>query len=172
VDNETRVYFIPVAVGTKTVPNLDSTVPQYWLHQQTDGLSIELSNAEDWVILNSGATGTSSRLGPSLSLRRPTSLSNLHDYCECSHRGSDYFLLSLGYYRVQYDDRLREKLESQLSTDHSLILSASRTQLIDDYFTMAFDGTITFIPIMPFTIQMLRFYSALFVKVKLGWKVP
>jgi hypothetical protein len=43
-----------------------------------------------------------------------------------------------GYYRVLYDEALTSKIITQLETDASIITPLSRSQLIDDYFILAY----------------------------------
>ncbi|XP_021950282.1 aminopeptidase N [Folsomia candida] len=99
-DNETRIYFIPIAIASQSSPNVDNTLPQFWLFQQPNGIPIT-HNPDEWFVANSGGTG---------------------------------------YYRVQYDAVLTQKIQDQLVVDHEIISLGSRTQFIDDYFTLAFAG--------------------------------
>lgn len=46
----------------------------------------------------------------------------------------------VGYFRVLYDFKLIRMIIRQLDVDHQLISSSSRSQLIDDYFTLALGG--------------------------------
>jgi aminopeptidase N len=55
-DNQTRIYFVPVAISTQSSPNIDNTLPQYWLYQEPNGLNINF-NSTDWIAVNSGGTG-------------------------------------------------------------------------------------------------------------------
>lgn len=41
---------------------------------------------------------------------------------------------------MQYDAVLTQKIQDQLVVDHEIISLGSRTQFIDDYFTLAFAG--------------------------------
>ncbi|ODM86667.1 Glutamyl aminopeptidase, partial [Orchesella cincta] len=43
-----------------------------------------------------------------------------------------------GYYRVLYDEKLLSLIAKQLLDNHTVISSSSRSQLLDDYFTLAF----------------------------------
>lgn len=45
-----------------------------------------------------------------------------------------------GYYRVLYDDDLTSLIRDQLETNASVISPLSRSQLLDDYFTLVFRG--------------------------------
>jgi hypothetical protein len=54
--NETLIYYIPIAFASQSRPNLDSTLPQYWLFQQPNGVQV-IINETDWVVINSGGTG-------------------------------------------------------------------------------------------------------------------
>jgi len=48
-----------------------------------------------------------------------------------------------GYYRTLYDDELIGLIKKQLDADFNLITPLTRSQLIDDYFYMAYAGKIT-----------------------------
>uniref|UniRef100_A0A914YJI4 ERAP1-like C-terminal domain-containing protein n=1 Tax=Panagrolaimus superbus TaxID=310955 RepID=A0A914YJI4_9BILA len=49
-----------------------------------------------------------------------------------------------GFYRVKYDDEQMAKINQQLVQDHSKIASRSRARYIDDAFTMAQAGQISY----------------------------
>jgi aminopeptidase N len=59
------------------------------------------------------------------------------------HNISTWILLNpdaMGFYRVLYDTSLFSLIKTQLETNATVISPASRSQLIDDYFAMAFQG--------------------------------
>lgn len=41
---------------------------------------------------------------------------------------------------MEYDDVLTQRIQDQLVEDHEIIALGSRTQFIDDYFTLAYEG--------------------------------
>jgi hypothetical protein len=45
-----------------------------------------------------------------------------------------------GYYRVLYEPELAQMIKNQLETNASVITPLSRSQLLDDYFTLVFRG--------------------------------
>ncbi|CAL8126430.1 unnamed protein product [Orchesella dallaii] len=58
------------------------------------------------------------------------------------HNQSQWIILNneaMGYYRVVYDERLIDSLFRQLTSNHERIPASSRSQLFDDYFTLAFN---------------------------------
>ena len=54
-----------------------------------------------------------------------------------NHNSRIFLYRSLGYYRVLYDAPLMGLLVKQLETNASVINEMTRSQLIDDYFTLA-----------------------------------
>ena len=52
--------------------------------------------------------------------------------------------LNVGYYRVLYDEHFTALLHAQLKSDMESIGEASRSQIIDDYFSAAYEGYTTF----------------------------
>lgn len=55
-DNESRVYYIPIAIATQSEPNIGNTLPQYWLYTELEGISLN-HNSSEWIVANSGGTG-------------------------------------------------------------------------------------------------------------------
>lgn len=49
-------------------------------------------------------------------------------------------MASIGFYRVLYDTTLTRHIRSQLMTNPATIYPLSRSQLLDDYFNLAFKG--------------------------------
>lgn len=48
-----------------------------------------------------------------------------------------------GFYRVLYDTVLTQSIKNQLMTNHNFISSRTRSQLLDDYFTSAWQSVLT-----------------------------
>ncbi|ODN03176.1 Aminopeptidase N [Orchesella cincta] len=96
-DQENDLWHIPISIATQSSPNFEPTAEQ-WLDKNVAMTSWEM-NAEEWIILNAGATG---------------------------------------YYRVLYDLPLTNFIKAQLETDHTVIDPLTRSQLLDDYFTTAY----------------------------------
>lgn len=61
------------------------------------------------------------------------------------HNVSKWIMLNqhaTGFYRVLYDDVLTPLIRKQLMINHTIISPLSRSQLLDDYFNLAFRGGI------------------------------
>ncbi|PIK55589.1 putative aminopeptidase N isoform X2 [Apostichopus japonicus] len=66
---------------------------------------------------------------------------------EASAASTDWYIINtkqLGYYRVNYDAENWQRLADQLSVDKSMIPAENRAALIDDAFTLARRGTISY----------------------------
>ncbi|CAL8118838.1 unnamed protein product [Orchesella dallaii] len=96
-EQENDLWYIPVSIATQSSPNFEPQAEE-WLEKNVAMTSWEI-NAEQWIILNAGATG---------------------------------------YYRVLYDLPLTNLIRAQLDSDHTVIDSLTRSQLLDDYFTLAY----------------------------------
>lgn len=50
----------------------------------------------------------------------------------------------VGFYRVNYDERNWRMLQQQLQTDHKLISTANRAQLLDDSLQLSKQGSLNY----------------------------
>lgn len=59
-DNE--LWHIPISIATQATPNFNAE-PEQWIDKDVAMTSWEI-NAEQWIILNAGATGIKSSMRP------------------------------------------------------------------------------------------------------------
>jgi len=72
-------------------------------------------------------------------------LRNNESIAKIAHDNTKWIMLNpnaIGFYRVLYDPALTSVIRDQLMSDHTVISDLSRSQLLDDYFNLAFRGIV------------------------------